>query len=1265
MKNIDLKKRSIRVFISSTFQDMQEERDVLIKDIFPQLRKMCMERGVGFTEVDLRWGVTQEQAEKGEVLPICLAEIENCRPFFIGLLGERYGWVPDAIPEGLIDEQPWLEEHRQCSVTELEIVHGVLNDPDMTDHAFFYFREPSASPAHFEDQKEQDKQNALKDRIRNSGFPVIENYPDVKTLGQSILKDLETSINKEFPEQTLTPLERDRLDHEVFAESRAKVYIGRSQYFDRLDDHAQGTGQLLVVLGESGSGKSALLANWIAHYQKKYPDTFLLTHFIGSSTDSTDTIAMLRRIMQEIKDRYNLQMDIPDKPEELRSQFPNWLSMAAAQGGLVLVLDALNQLEDKDNAAELLWLPEFIPPEVRLIVSTLPGQSLDALEKRDWPTMEVQLLEPDERQQLITEYLRELYSKSLPQAQVEYISSQEQCANPLFLHALLEELRIFGKHEQIHARIEYYLQAKNPGKLYELILDRLEQDYETDHPGLVGEALSLIWAARRGLSETELIEIMGLPRLTWSPLFLALHDSLVTRSGLLNFFHDYLRQAVQEKYIQTSEIEKNVHLRLAGYFKTNEINERKIDELPWQLEQAQEWELLKDCLSDLSFFKAAYNQNEFEIMAFWQKIEDNSDLTCTNAYQKVLKSPDQFIDVLFCLSALFNARGNLNEALQIRQAQQKHYLATGDKDGLAASIGNQAGILYTRGELDEAMKLFKESERIYRELGKKAELQTCLSGQAEILYTYGKLDEAMNLHKEAERIYRELGNKAGLQTSLGNQGDILYDRGELDDAMKLYKETERICRELGNKANLSGSLNNQALILSKIGKLEKAKKLHKEQERICLELGNKLGLSSLYGNQGRIHHDRGELDEAIKFYKKSEQICRELSNKKGLSVSLGNQANILRDLGELDDAMKLLKEAEQLCYELSNKDGLQRTRTVQAKILRSSGKLDDAMKLFKEAEQICRELGNKDGLSGSLNDQALILKDLGELEEAMNLHKESERICREIGTKFGLNATLYGQISIFYTKGEHEEVKKLSKETEQLCRELGHKNGILVSLGGQADSLISLGELDEAMKLLREGERICRELGNKDIISIFLLKQANILSDKGELDKAMKLYKEGEQFFRERGDKVGLQGVLRNRANLLYGRGELDEAIKLYKEQEQISRELNNKDEIQKSLYLQAITYNRKGLSVYEIDNFEESKFFFHKAELLFRTTGNISELAVSLHDQAEILSQKLNRHREALPLIQEAYQLAIENNLEDFIEPFEKLLNDVQLKLK
>src|ERR1019366_3275573 len=86
--------RTIRVFISSTFRDMHAERDVLNRLVFSELRSRCQKRGAGFIGVDLRWGVTEDEAQAEGALAICLREIERCRPFFVCLLGDRYGWVP-------------------------------------------------------------------------------------------------------------------------------------------------------------------------------------------------------------------------------------------------------------------------------------------------------------------------------------------------------------------------------------------------------------------------------------------------------------------------------------------------------------------------------------------------------------------------------------------------------------------------------------------------------------------------------------------------------------------------------------------------------------------------------------------------------------------------------------------------------------------------------------------------------------------------------------------------------------------------------------------------------------------------------------------------------------------------------------------------------------------------------------------------------------------------------------------------------------------
>src|SRR5208283_17357 len=77
----------------------------------------------------------------------------------------------------------------------------------------------------------------------------------------------------------------------------------------------------------------------------------------------------------------------------------------APAGKFILILDGLNQLEDRDNAPNLGWLPNYFPPNIRVILSSLPGPSLNALKKRDWPEFQVHGLESSERKILIEDYL--------------------------------------------------------------------------------------------------------------------------------------------------------------------------------------------------------------------------------------------------------------------------------------------------------------------------------------------------------------------------------------------------------------------------------------------------------------------------------------------------------------------------------------------------------------------------------------------------------------------------------------------------------------------------------------------------------------------------------------------------------------------------------------------------------------------------------------------------------------------------------------------
>ena len=106
------------------------------------------------------------------------------------------------------------------------------------------------------------------------------------------------------------------------------------------------------------------------------------------------------------------------------------------------------------------------------------------------------------------------------------------------------------------AQLSAYLKATSPSELFVQVLRRYEHDYESERPALVGDTMRFLLASRRGLSEPELLDLLGdssepLPHAVWSHLHLAAEDGLVIRSGLIGFGHNHLRTAAEQLFLSS------------------------------------------------------------------------------------------------------------------------------------------------------------------------------------------------------------------------------------------------------------------------------------------------------------------------------------------------------------------------------------------------------------------------------------------------------------------------------------------------------------------------------------------------------------------------------------------------------------------------------------------------------------------------------------------------------------------------------------------
>ena len=536
------------IFVSSTFRDMNAERDVIAERVVPELEELANEFGRLPQLIDLRWGVEtgslQDSHNKEEkVLSVCLDEIDRSRPFIIVLLGDRYGWVPDEhIMSRITDEKGFRSELQKKSVTALEIEYGVLSRRQDDVRCFFYFRNPlpykkMSRPDRkvysdlYTDKKSFKKLEELKNRITTLFPDRVRTYDcewnenagritGLEGLAAQIVKDVRSELEKECSEEVEQirksgwVVQEKWLQNGYLAEQESKV-CGRDYLLNAYDysheDYAS-VAPLTIFSGDEIDGSQVLYQRLVSKLNSNN-DEIVLPYAFRVTMRAYHSQTMIAIWCQMLSEELGKQENYSEMDYlELQAQFMALAEEAVGQGKRIsLVIFGIEKSRDDNVPIHFIRsistsnLKDSIKTFVFLTDTTQDFSIFFSDINLD--SVLIQPLEETDIFSIIIEMAEE-YRKQLPAEIVQNIAAKGSIYLPggyAYLQMLISDLAMMDASDYSELAIKY--KRETPEKQLELYL---KDKVKTTFDNLELLVLDIFARLLKKLSPKFLIRLIGM-----------------------------------------------------------------------------------------------------------------------------------------------------------------------------------------------------------------------------------------------------------------------------------------------------------------------------------------------------------------------------------------------------------------------------------------------------------------------------------------------------------------------------------------------------------------------------------------------------------------------------------------------------------------------------------------------------------------------------------------------------------------------------------
>ena len=233
-------------------------------------------------------------------------------------------------------------------------------------------------------------------------------------------------------------------------------------------------------------------------------------------------------------------------------------------------------------------------------------------------------------------------------------------------------------------------------------------------------------------------------------------------------------------------------------------------------------------------------------------------------------------------------------------------------------------------------------------------------------------------------LYGDLEDARGQAEVLGMLGTLRMERGEPESAEKDFRRAIEMSRNIGYRHGEAVYQMNLGILYVITNRLGSALESFESASETYEAIGNQRGLALVQSNAAWLWHSRlGEDERADKSIAKAMRVYEEIRDERGIAQCMGMRGSISAKRGELDTAWSQFEDGWGLAKRVSD-------QWLSAQILREyaaselqAGLPDRALVHVSEAEAICEQTGMDDLAIGVRALRGRILLRLGKTDIAL------------------------------------------------------------------------------------------------------------------------------------------------------------------------------------------------------------------------------------------------------------------------------------------